>query len=236
MKSYVGPKTEEVAALRLLLPYMVSDPYQGQFGPDLQQFAPRGIFNEALYESLIPLLYNADINDLDTYVSIDNLLNAAFRASSVDTNLAYRREEDDVGRYMYAPQLAHLLLVTLEKEEGKNRNESAEETKIEALKDSEEAKTETVVESQIDLFERLVTNMAPMASTQHENDPANFSRHNVSTPPTRTPLTTPRYNMKPIASSQPHDESPILSTINVSTSSTRTPHYEPPPFDFCLRC
>ena len=144
MKSYAGTKIEEVAALRLLLPYMVSNPYQDQ-GPELQQFAPQGIFNEAQYESLIPLLYNADMSDLDTYVSIDDLLNSAFRATSVDTNLAYRQEEDDVGRYMYAPQLAHLLLVTLKKEERKNRNESAEEMKIEALEDSEEAKTETMV-------------------------------------------------------------------------------------------
>ena len=136
MKSYAGPKTEEVAKIRLLLPYYVSYPYQGPFGLDIQPFAPGGIYNEALYENLIRLLYNVDMNDLDTYVSIDNLLKASFCATSIDTNIDYCRGEEDVGRYIYAPQPAYHLLVIL-REEQMNQNVSAEEMKIEAEEDSD---------------------------------------------------------------------------------------------------
>ena len=41
MKPYAGTKIDEVAALRLLLPDMVSNPYQAP----LRDFAPKGIFN-----------------------------------------------------------------------------------------------------------------------------------------------------------------------------------------------
>ena len=163
---------------------------------------------------LIPLLYNAAISDLDTYVSIQDLLNAAFCALSVNTNLAYCRAEDDVGRYMYALQLAHLLLVTLKQEERMNRNESAEEMKIEAVEESAVENLLTAREmvqarEKGNRFEELLTNMAPMASTQYKNDPANFAHRAAPgtphyqaaptppprTPPTRTPPMTPQHNM-----------------------------------------
>ena len=89
MKPYAGTKIDEVAALRLLLPDKVSNPYQA-LAPVFRDFAPRGIFNEAQYVSLLPLLYNEAMSDLDTYVSIQDLLNAAFCASSVNTNLEHR--------------------------------------------------------------------------------------------------------------------------------------------------
>ena len=113
MKPYVGTKTEEVAALRLLLPKDVSNPYQGPFGSALKLHAPQGMFNKALHDNLIPLLYNNTMNDLDTYVTIDELLKTTFCATAVDINVLYRRKDDDIGRYMYAPQLAHLLDTTL---------------------------------------------------------------------------------------------------------------------------
>ena len=89
-------------------------------------------------------------NDLDTYVSIEDLLKATFRVTAVDTNIDHRREEEDVGRYMYTPQLAHLLLVTLKTQERNDNNEAAEESKIEAVEEFEELKTEAVEESKID--------------------------------------------------------------------------------------
>ena len=55
MKPYAGTKIDEVAALRLLLPDKVSNPYQ-VLAPVFREFAPRGIFNEAQYVSLLPLL------------------------------------------------------------------------------------------------------------------------------------------------------------------------------------
>ena len=64
-------------------------------------------------------------------IRIQDLLLTAFRASYFDTNLKHRREEEDVGRYMYAPQLAYHLKVTL-REERMNQNASAEEMKMEA--------------------------------------------------------------------------------------------------------
>ena len=88
MKPYAGTKIDEVAALRLLLPDEVSNPYQ-VIAPVFRKFAPRGIFNEAQYVSLLPLLYNEAMSDLDTYVSIQDLLHTAFCAAYVDTNLDY---------------------------------------------------------------------------------------------------------------------------------------------------
>ena len=57
MKSYAGTKIDEVAALRLLLPDKVSNPYQA-IAPVFREFPPRSIFNKAEYVSLLPLLYN----------------------------------------------------------------------------------------------------------------------------------------------------------------------------------
>ena len=74
-------------------------------------------------------------NDFDTYVSIEDFLKATFCVTAVNTNIDHRREEEDVGRYMYAPQLACLLLVTLKTQERNNNNEAAEESKIEAVEE-----------------------------------------------------------------------------------------------------
>ena len=104
MKSYTGPKTEEVATLRLLLPNEVSNPYQGPFCLDLRPFTPWGVFNEALYDDLIPLFYNkAMTNDLNTCVFIEDLLKATFSVTVVDTNIDHHTEEKDVGRYISMP-------------------------------------------------------------------------------------------------------------------------------------
>ena len=46
IKLYAGTKIDEVAALRLLLPDEVSNPYRA-IAQLFCEFAPRGIFNEA---------------------------------------------------------------------------------------------------------------------------------------------------------------------------------------------
>ena len=148
MKPYAGTKIDEVAALRLLLPDNVANPYR-ILAQVYRQFAPRGIFNEARYVSLLPLLYNEAMSDLDTYVSIQDLLHTVFRAAYVDTNLNCRRDEDDVGRYMYSPKLAFHLKTVLG-EERKNQNASAEETKIEAEEDSDSAAETPLTEHEVE--------------------------------------------------------------------------------------
>ena len=50
MKPFATTRTEEVAALRLLLPKDVKrepNPFLGPFSSDLKPHAPRGIFNKA---------------------------------------------------------------------------------------------------------------------------------------------------------------------------------------------
>ena len=110
------------------------------------------------------------MNDLDTYVTIDELLKTTFCAIAVDINVLNRRNEDDIGRYMYAPQLAHLLDTTLKAQQKIDNSESAEESKIAAVEDEDldEAMIAAVERSTttMERFERLLTNMTPMASAQ----------------------------------------------------------------------
>ena len=96
MKSCTGTKTDEVAALRLLLPRDGSNPYQGPFSSALRLHAPR-VFDESRHKNLVSLLYNHVLNDLDTYVAIDELLKTTFRALAVDINVLHRRNTDDIG-------------------------------------------------------------------------------------------------------------------------------------------
>ena len=136
------------------------------------------------------------MSNLDTYVSIQDLLHTVFRAAYVDTNLNCRRDEDDVGRYMYSPKLAFHLKTALG-EERKNQNASAEETKIEAEEDSDSAAETPLTEHEVE--------QARLASIKYANVPANFAHlgargtphhQTAATPPPRTPTTrgTVNYN------------------------------------------
>ena len=84
MKAFKGTKKEEVVVLRHLLPKDASNPFKGPLNKKNRDYAQRKGFKDAVYEDVIQLL--------DTYVSIQDLLNAVFRAQVVDTNLGMRRD------------------------------------------------------------------------------------------------------------------------------------------------
>ena len=112
MKAFNGTKEEEVAVLRHLLPQDASNPFKGPLNI-LSDFAPCNGLRDAVYVDLIELLYNDSMNDLDVYVSIQDLLKAVFRVTAVDTNLDLRKESrpETINRYVYsAPVADHLLL------------------------------------------------------------------------------------------------------------------------------
>ena len=91
MKAFNGTKEEEVAVLRHLLPQDASNPFRGPLNI-LSDYAPRNGCKDAVYEDVVQLLYNDSMSDLDVYVSIQDLLNAVFCATAVDTNLERRTE------------------------------------------------------------------------------------------------------------------------------------------------
>ena len=122
------------------------------------------------------------MNDFDTYVSIDKLLKATFCATVVDINVLHRRQDNDIGGYLYALQLAHLLDTTLKAQQMNDNNESTEKLKSAAVEESEESTTDAVEESTIDQFKRSLTNMTPMASAQAPY----IDRYNLNEPTTRT--------------------------------------------------
>ena len=202
MKPCPGTRTDEVAALRLLLPRDGSNPYQGPFSSALRIHAPR-VFDESRHKNLISVLYNHAMNDLDTYVAIDELLKTTFRASAVDINVLHRRNTDDIGRYMYAPQLAHLLKSALKAD----RSESVEESKI-ALGEDEDLDETTI--AAIDAAEPT-TNVDPLFDNMTQTQP-DLSLINVPTPPTRSPPRSPGYDPPlyvhyvRLPSGQGHDE------------------------------
>ena len=94
------------------------------------------------------------------------------------------------------------------------------------MEEFEEAKTETVVESQIDRYERLLTNMVPMASSQPHDESLIFSINNVSTPSTRTPP----YEAPPFIFLLPDEK--LLSTTSNNNTLQGTPRSNTDPIDY----
>ena len=90
MKCFNSTKEEELAVLRHLLPKYASNIFKGPLYKKPREYAPRNGLKDAVYKDVIELLYNEDISDLNVYVSIQDLLKAVFRTTSVNTNLDIR--------------------------------------------------------------------------------------------------------------------------------------------------
>ena len=147
------------------------------------------------------------MKDLDKYVAIDELLKTTFCASAVDINVLHHRNTDDIGRYMYAPQLAHLLRSTLKAQQKSDRSESAEESKI-ASGEDEDLDEATI--AAIDAAEPT-TNVDLLFDNMTRTQP-DLSLIHVPTPPTWSPPRSPGYepplyvHYVRLPSGQGHDE------------------------------
>ena len=113
MKEFKGTKEEEVAVLRHLLPKDAFTPFKGPLNIKLQDYEPHNGLTDAVYKELTPLLYNTEMSDLDTYIFIQDLLKATFRATAVDINLNTCRDSkpETHGRYVYSATLVNYLLL-----------------------------------------------------------------------------------------------------------------------------
>ena len=134
-------------ALRRLLPNDGSNPYKVPYNLN-PEFGPRLRLSEAQYTTLIPLLYDNSMDDADTYIAIQDLLNITFGHNHINTKLSIRRTGDTetVDRFLYSPKFADYLLITF-----KSMDTSSTETGIEESKCDE---TET--EQQNDSFKQVV--------------------------------------------------------------------------------
>ena len=112
IKAFNGTKKEEVAVLRHLSPKYTSFPYKGPLNINLWEYALRNGLKDAVYKDIIQLLNKKGMSDLDVYVSIQDLLNAVFCATVVNTNLNMRKDTqaESIGRYVYSATLADCLL------------------------------------------------------------------------------------------------------------------------------
>ena len=145
-----GTKEEELMALRRLLPTDGSNPYKEPVNLNLE-FGPRLRLSEVQYATLLPLLYDDSMDDADTYIAIQDLLNITFGHKHINTKLSIRRtgEYETVDRFLYSPKLADYLLITF-----KSMDTSITETGIEEFKcdETESNHDETETEQQNDSF------------------------------------------------------------------------------------
>ena len=102
MKEFKGTKEEKLGVLRHLLPKDVSNLFKGPLNITLQDYMPRSGLKDAVYKELISPLYNTEMSDLNTYVSIQDLLKAIFCATGVNINLNICRDLklETHGRYV----------------------------------------------------------------------------------------------------------------------------------------
>ena len=108
-----GTKEEVLQALHHLLPNDGANPYKEPYNLNLE-FGPCLRFSEPQYTALIPLLYDDDMDNADTSIAIQDLLNITFGLKHINTKLSVRHTGDSetVGRFLYCPMLAdHLLII-----------------------------------------------------------------------------------------------------------------------------
>ena len=102
MIPFNGIKEEEIQVLRHLLPSDRANPFKELYNFD-HEFAPRLRLNEPEFKNLLPKLYVKYMEGLDTYVSIEDLLNITLSIKHMDTHSLIRKEDelDKIGRYLY---------------------------------------------------------------------------------------------------------------------------------------
>ena len=77
-------------ALCCLLPNDGSNPYKEPYNLN-PEFGPRLRLSEVQYATLLPLLYDNNMDNADTYVAIQDLLNITFGHKHINTKLSIRR-------------------------------------------------------------------------------------------------------------------------------------------------
>ena len=119
--------------LQQTFPSHGSNPFKEPYNFDFD-YGPQARLNKPEYNNLLPLSHNEMEND-NTYATIEDLLNLTFSSRHIDTRLDIHRqgEHSTVGQYLYSPNLANYLYLVLNSTDTNISNtsssNSAEESK-----------------------------------------------------------------------------------------------------------